>query len=205
MIETIESQPCVADHCDWRHIPRDAWVALSADERAALTARGIRRRGARGLCQACLRRGGAPPIQRDLAGRANPVPREMVVLDWNWLHETGELRESDSLAWRISLAAPRIGMSRAALEKALERAGILRPQSEGLRVGMAQTCRRCRGIALELGEAEKEVRYTLARATAAPDVARWRWFHNRARRRLDWVRRQMEAHELECHATEEAS
>lgn len=55
------------------------------------------------------------------------VPAELVLADWRWLHETGQLDEDDTLANRIRIAAPRIGMKVDALEQALRRAGIRRP------------------------------------------------------------------------------
>lgn len=75
------------------------------------------------------------------------VPRELVLADWNWLHETGELRATDPLAWRIREAAPRMGMTDEALGKALERAGVRNPVDPAVfkrRPSMCDTCRKYR-------------------------------------------------------------
>jgi hypothetical protein len=58
------------------------------------------------------------------------VPRHLVVLDWHWLHEVGELREDETLAERVRRAAPRIGVSETALFSALLSAGIRNPRED---------------------------------------------------------------------------
>lgn len=63
---------------------------------------------------------------------AKGVRRELVLVDWYWLHETGQLDEDTPLAVRIREAAPRIGMTADALEQALRRAGIRNPVDPSL-------------------------------------------------------------------------
>lgn len=101
------------------------------------------------------------------------VPRELVLVDWEWLHETGELSEADPLAQRVRAAAPRMGMSDDALERALQRAGIRKPVEPSLNPRKRTMCDECRKYRARLGAERAEVRrlaYLLQRKRVRTDV-----------------------------------
>jgi hypothetical protein len=50
------------------------------------------------------------------------MPRAVALEEWRFLHEAGELNPRDPQAQRIRQAAPRLGVSYSALERALLRA-----------------------------------------------------------------------------------
>lgn len=58
------------------------------------------------------------------------VSKELVLLDWNWLHEVGYLKSDMPGSERVKLAAPRMGMKPKTLECALKRAGVRWPRPE---------------------------------------------------------------------------
>lgn len=123
------------------------------------------RRG--GMCRTCWRNQGTTSEPR---GRG--VPRELVLEDWRWLHESGELNTGDSFTSRIAQAAPRIGMSVAALEKALARAGITAPKDDTLpsvRRDKSGGCLQCRKLLTANTEAKGHARMLAGRLARDPD------------------------------------
>ena len=109
------------------------------------------------------------------------VKRELVLEDWNWLHETGQLDHADSLKHRTELAAPRMGMSVDALAQALRRAGIRNPAepatvapSAGRGEGRGELCQACRRYQGSLHRSAAELRMYASRLAEFPDSARLR-------------------------------
>lgn len=119
------------------------------------------------MCRTCWRNQGAPSTRQ---GRG--IPAELVLEDWRWLHESGELNTGDSFTRRIAQAAPRIGMSVAALEKALTRAGITAPpreKSTKLARNESGGCLQCRKLLTATTEAKGHARMLAGRLSRDPD------------------------------------
>lgn len=138
-----------------------------------------------GMCSRCARREGNPSPAT--------VPGAEAVSEWNWLHSVGELSELDSMAKRIRLAAPRIGMTVGALEKALQRAGIRNPVTNEStqhlrRPGLHSECLECRKVIHHVDNSAAEVRVAAARLAGDPDSMR-------RRRELDAARERLADHE----------
>lgn len=98
----------------------------------------------------------------------------VVLEDWHWLHETGQLSEDQTLAERTRIAAPRIGMTVAALAKALERAGITRPVAPAMnwRKERVYDCDRCMHLSVQVQRAKSEVYVAATRLARTPTSER---------------------------------
>lgn len=106
--------------CERRLILEHHWRAMSAEAKATAKHTGRAAHRCRGLCTRCHDRAAAAGTLEDFP-RINMAGPD-VLAEWEWLHEAGELRSSDSRAQRIRQAAPRIGLSEEALDAALWRA-----------------------------------------------------------------------------------
>jgi hypothetical protein len=142
--------------------------------------RPARRRAEDGRCTRCARgpANGSPREQ---------VTRELVLADWQWLHETGQLDPLDSIKHRVKIAAPRMGMSPDALEQALRRAGIRNPvPPAGMppRVGRGEQCLECRKYASSLHRGQAELAVFSRRLAEHPDSRRLRANVERMREEL---------------------
>lgn len=130
------------------------------------------------------------------------MKRALVLIDWNWLHETGQLSESDPLLHRVREAAPRMGMGEEALAKALERAGITNPVGPGLNWrkdrDLEGKCAVCVHARVTVQRSEQEVRGAAKRLARWPDSARAR--KNLDARQGELARAQAQE---EWHASEE--
>lgn len=100
--------------CGRPTVPDRRWRAVPPEDRAERFGEFTRADRGRGMCSACYRRW---QVRTPLDERApKGIPRDIVAEEWEMFHD-GRL----SRAANIRLIAPRIGMSEAALEKALDR------------------------------------------------------------------------------------
>lgn len=114
------------------------------------------------------------------------IPRELVMADWNWLHETGELDPEMPLIQRVKLAAPRIGMSVDALDRALHRAGVRCPVEAGmsLRYNQPTSCQTCRSRRVIVAHAKADLSAVAKRLALNPDSLHLRAILERAQDQL---------------------
>lgn len=158
-----ESTPCT--ECGHPTVPPSVWRRMESPRPARS------RYGPTGQCGDCRRRELHPTEPSDSRG----VSREVVLEDWNWLHETGQLDPLDSLKHRVELAAPRMGMTVDSLQQALRRAGIRNPVGPGLqRAGRGEQCLECRKGQSALHRAEAEHTMVARRLAEHPHSARLR-------------------------------
>jgi len=125
------------------------------------------------------------------------LPSHLVLTDWHWLHETGQLDPEDSQAHRVRLAAPRMGMSTAALGKALERAGITNPAPAPTllpRTRPAEQCQVCRNNTTDCTRAGDDLRRVARNLAADPDSSWWRERLEPAREALATIVAHRDAH-----------
>lgn len=101
--------------CGATMVPKRRWNAMRPTERACLRAAGHQRTGGRGKCDRCYSRCRYRDAREGQVLKI--VPRRDVLEDWQQLAD-----RSLSRAQNIRQLAPRMGMSEAALEKALDRA-----------------------------------------------------------------------------------
>lgn len=116
-METETLGVCVYDGCAYRLMPWKRWYDASKDQRRTWTAAGILLHQGRGLCRRhydhCRTNGTL--VDFELKG----VPRDVVLEEWERMDKGGSSR-----AEAAKLLAPRLGMTYAALEKALDRAKV---------------------------------------------------------------------------------
>lgn len=149
-----------------------------------------------GQCRTCYRRA-SNPNPRPGGG----VPREVVLEDWSWLHETGELSRHDPLTVRVRQAAPRMGMSPAALERALARAGVRNPTPPATTTRRdSYECDQCRHLARVLQVAQGDVAKLARRVAARPDSPRLRELLERAQSDLASTAACIDMHDTEHDA-----
>lgn len=109
------TRPC--DQCRIPTLPYTTWTKAPQPVRDTWKATGLRRAGARGLCNTCYRTRWATGQLTDHPRRN--VPRRDVLEDWAALSDE---RAGLSQTQAVRIMAPRLGMTPAALEKALARA-----------------------------------------------------------------------------------
>lgn len=167
-MRTDDARQCKwAGGCERRLVPDNRWHGLTNAERKAYRDRGVYPHASRGLCASHARQAREDGTVLDYERR--DVPADMVVEEW----QRADLDPTLSKAARIRLMAPRLGMTEAALGKALERAGILEPQAAGLthlrRPGTERECDQCRLSHVRTVRAEAEVRVCASRLADDPD------------------------------------
>ena len=114
----IETTPCRAAGCDRRMVSRRVWDKATRERRAELAAQGVHKHQGRGLCSRCYSRARAAGTLEDYP--ATVYTRAEVLDEW----QAAGLDRTLSRAERCRRLAPRLGMSFAALERALDRAQV---------------------------------------------------------------------------------
>lgn len=167
------------------------WRKLTQAERDRLTAEGKRRQERPGLCSRCFHRANREKQRAE----ADIMTRDLVLTDWRWLHETGQLSETEPLAARVRVAAPRMGMTVDALAKALERAGVRNPVEPSLDMHhRVSECRECNVRQRAVDLAERDLWHVARMLAKMPDSRKLRLRLENARDELARVKVRQEWH-----------
>ena len=138
------TKPCTK--CGVPTLSRGPWTAQPVPRAAKQRCRG-------GVCRRCANaKPGAVKTRRPST--------DLLLLDWDWLHETETLTADMPLAWRCRIAAPRLGVSVSSLERALARAGITNPVQKLPDWHRQGYCKQCAKLNAELAMCEASLRVT---------------------------------------------
>jgi hypothetical protein len=120
----IGTTPAACLDCGRTLVTSGVWARASRDLRAAWVADGRSQHRGRGMCARCRERRRVAGTLDERPPVARRARRRMVLEEWE--HLGGDSNAWPSRAAAVRALAPRLGMSGAALYRALNRAGVTR-------------------------------------------------------------------------------